>query len=235
MQLSVRDVARLLQVNEAKVYGWIREGSLPAEEVNGQYRFNRAELLEWATLRKMEVLPALFRDSATNGFSGRLDDALALGGVIHDLAGDDKDTVLRNMVQAMPLPGEMEREMLLEFFLGRESLGSTGIGNGLAIPHPRLPIVLPVEQPSITLCYLAKPIPYAATDGQPVHTLFAMVSPTARIHLHLLARLAMALRNPQFLAVVQRKGKAAEIVAVAAQLEEDLRHEHLSPGKEAHG
>jgi PTS system nitrogen regulatory IIA component len=235
MQLSVRDVARLLQVNEAKVYGWIREGSLPAEEVNGQYRFNRAELLEWATLRKMEVLPALFRDSAANGFSGRLDDALVRGGVIHDLAGDNKDMVLRNMVQAMPLPGEMEREMLLEFFLGRESLGSTGIGNGLAIPHPRYPIVLPVEQPSITLCYLARPIPYAATDGQPVHTLFAMVSPTARIHLHLLARLALALRNPLFLSVVQRKGKAAEVVAAAARLEESLQQEQPAPGKETHG
>src|SRR5262245_58590480 len=109
MQFSVRDVARMLKVTESAVYGWVREGSLPAAEVNGQYRFNRAVLLEWATLRKMEVLPALFRDSAAESASGRLDDALQAGGVFHDLSGNTKEEVLRHLVQALPLPGQAER------------------------------------------------------------------------------------------------------------------------------
>jgi nitrogen PTS system EIIA component len=233
MQLSVRDVARMLQVAESAVYSWVREGSLPAEEINGQLWFNRAELLEWATLRKMELLPAFFRDSENND-CGRLDDAFLAGGVIHNLPGNDKTTVLTNLVQALPLPSEVERDLLLQVILGRESLGSTGIGNGLAIPHPRYPIVLPVDQPCITVCFLAQPIAYAAIDNKPVHTLFAMVSPTVRIHLHLLARLALALRDASFLALIQRKAGVEEVVAEAQRLEESLEKaqhgHHADPG-----
>jgi len=49
MQLTVRDVAKLLAVNEKTVYRWVQQSSLPGYRVNNQYRFNRAELLEWAT------------------------------------------------------------------------------------------------------------------------------------------------------------------------------------------
>ena len=222
MQLSVRDVARIFQVSEAAVYGWVRDGALPAEQINGQYRFNRSTLLEWATLRKMEVLPAFFQEAGVNGTSGRLDDAIEAGGVLHNVTGADKDAVLRALIQAVPLPGDFDRESLLEIFLSRETLGSTGIGNGLAIPHPRYPIVLPVDMPTITVCFLAIPISYASLDGQPVHTLFAMVSPTARIHLHLLARLALALRDPGFLAVILGKGSAGAIIKEASRIEELL-------------
>jgi len=52
MQLTVRDAAKLLAVSEKTIYRWINQGSLPAYRVNEQYRFNRAELLEWATARK---------------------------------------------------------------------------------------------------------------------------------------------------------------------------------------
>ena len=55
MQLTVRDATRLLTVSEKTIYRWINQGSLPAYRVNEQYRFNRAELLEWATAHKINV------------------------------------------------------------------------------------------------------------------------------------------------------------------------------------
>ena len=70
--------------------------------------------------------------------------------------------------------------------MARESLGSTGIGDGIAIPHVRNPIVMHIPRPTITLCFLEHPIDFGALDGQPVHTLFTIVSPTVRAHLHLL-------------------------------------------------
>lgn len=59
MQLTVREVAKLLKVSESVVHRWVRDGSMPAEEVNGQHRFNRAELLEWATLHKKDIAPEI--------------------------------------------------------------------------------------------------------------------------------------------------------------------------------
>ena len=47
--IDVRDSARLLNVSEKTIYRWVKQGKLPAYRINEQYRFNRAELLEWAT------------------------------------------------------------------------------------------------------------------------------------------------------------------------------------------
>jgi nitrogen PTS system EIIA component len=65
MQLTVRDAAKLLSVSEKTVYRWINQGDLPAYRVNEQYRFNRAELLEWATARKINVSVEIFEEPLT--------------------------------------------------------------------------------------------------------------------------------------------------------------------------
>ena len=60
MQIDVKEAARLLAVSEKSIYRWLKNGSLPGYRVSGQYRFNRAELLEWATSRRLKVLPDVF-------------------------------------------------------------------------------------------------------------------------------------------------------------------------------
>jgi PTS system nitrogen regulatory IIA component len=111
---------------------------------------------------------------------------------------------------------------LLLLFAGREALGSTAIGEGIALPHPRHPIVMPGRAASVTVCYLASPLDFAAPDGKPVDTLFALLSPTARSHVHLLARLLTALRDPGFREAVRRKAGADELIAQARRLEESF-------------
>jgi PTS system nitrogen regulatory IIA component len=222
MQLTVRDVARLLDVSENEVYRWVRDDGLPAEEVNGQYRFNRAELLEWATIRKRHVPPAFFQPEHGDG-PPRLDRALRAGGIHHHIQATDRASALRAIVQALPLPAGIDRDFLTQVFLSRESAGSTAVGDGLALPHPRYPIVLPITHAFVSLCFLDQPIPYGAADRQPVHTLFALVSPTVRDHLALLARLAAALKDPAFREVIRRRAPADEILAQVRRLEEEIR------------
>src|SRR5438132_6083481 len=117
------------------------------------------------------------------------------------------------MVTVMPLPAEIDRELLLGMLMAREALQSTGIGEGIAIPHVRNPIVLHVDRPSVTLCFLAKPIDFKALDGKPVHVLFTVVSTTVRTHLHLLARLAFALRHDGFKKAVTHHASEEQILA----------------------
>jgi PTS system nitrogen regulatory IIA component len=221
MQLSVRDVARLMSVSEDLVYRWVSDEALPAELVNDQYRFNRAQLLEWATLHKLPVSPSLF-PAESGEPAPRLDHALEAGWIFYQVPGSDKESVLRALVDLMPpLPG-LDKEFLLQVLLSRESLGSTGVGDGLALPHPRYPVVLPLQHPFITLCFLEKPIPYSASGLELVHTLFALVSPTVRVHLGLLARLACALRDPGFRQTVQQRRPSEEILAQARRVEDAL-------------
>jgi PTS system nitrogen regulatory IIA component len=111
------------------------------------------------------------------------------------LSGTDVESVLREVVQVMRLPDEVDREYLLQVLLAREALGSTGVGEGIAIPHVRNPIVLHVPKATVTLCFLENPVDFKALDGQPVTALFTLVSPTVKAHLHLLSRLAFCLRD----------------------------------------
>jgi nitrogen PTS system EIIA component len=113
------------------------------------------------------------------------------------------------------------RDDLLALLLSREAAGSTDLGDGIALPHPRYPLVQSGVRPAVALCYLEKPVPWK--EGRPpVHTLFAAICPTPRAHLRLQARLVYALREPNFRAAVQRKAPAAEIVAEAGRLEDAL-------------
>jgi PTS system nitrogen regulatory IIA component len=89
--------------------------------------------------------------------------------------------------------------------------------------------VLPVPQPFITLTFLEKPIPYGAADQQPVHTLFALVSPTMRVHLALLARLSCALRDEEFRAAVRRQAPRDEILSHARRVEASLEAQPVKP------
>jgi PTS system nitrogen regulatory IIA component len=220
MQLTVRDVAKLLKVNENMVLRWVGDNELPGTEINGQYRFNCAEVLEWATDRKMPIEPSAFPYSSGHaGSQPCLTEALRQGGVVYEVPGHDKETVLANVIKAMPLPDDLEREFLLQVFLSREAVGSTGVGDGVALPHPRYPNVVQVAEPFITLAFLQHPIAYSPKDAQPVHTLFALVSPTVRSHLGLLALLATALRDPGFRSVIAERKPQDEILQRAALLE----------------
>ncbi|MGA2763021.1 MAG: PTS sugar transporter subunit IIA [Spirochaetia bacterium] len=198
MQIDVKEAARLLGVSEKTVYRWIKQGDLPAYRVNDLYRFNRAELLEWATAKRVGVSPEIFSDGGADEPLPGLEEAIRAGGIHYRVGGMSKAEVLASVVELMRLPDEVDRKFLLSVILGRESLGSTGFGGGIAIPHVRNPIVLHIPRPMITLCFLETPIEFGAIDGLPVHTLFTLVSPTVRAHLHLLSRLTYGLRMAQF-------------------------------------
>jgi nitrogen PTS system EIIA component len=218
MHLGVKEVAELLSVSEKTIYRWLKQGKMPAYRVNEQYRFNRAELLEWATSEKLQVSPQIFADPESNGQPlPSLAEAIRSGGINYRVGVGEKSAVLRSVVELMRLPEEVDREFLVQVLLARESLGSTGIGDGIAIPHVRNPIVLHIPRPMITLCFLERPIDFGALDGKPVHTLFTLVSPTIRAHLHLLSRLSFGMREPRFHAAVTSQASREEILAAAVE------------------
>ena len=223
MQLTVKDTARLLDVSEKTVYRWIKQKVIPCYQINEQFRFNRAELLEWATSRRIQISPEIFLETEASKVPlPSLLDALKAGGISYRIAGDDKPSVLRAVVDVMKLPEEVDHEFLYQVLLARETLGSTGVGDGIAIPHVRNPIVLHVTKPMITLCFLEHPISFGALDGQPVNILFALISPTVKAHLHLLSRLAYVLRNPEFKAALKVPASRDEILEKLALAEAAL-------------
>jgi PTS system nitrogen regulatory IIA component len=217
LKITVREAARLLDVSEKTIYRWIERKKLPVHRINEQYRFNRAELLEWATAQRVPLSVEIFQEPEGEPLP-RLSEALATGGIHYRVAGATREAALRQVVSLMNLPEEVDREFLYQMVLARETLGSTGVGDGIAIPHVRNPVVLHVR-PAVTLCFLEQPVDFGALDGVPVRALFALVSPTTRAHLHLLSRLSAALHDPGLKRLVIEQGGREEILAALRRVE----------------
>jgi nitrogen PTS system EIIA component len=223
MPLDVKEISRLLRVSEDTVYNWVAKGELPASRIGDAYRFNRAEVLEWATARRINVSPEIFAAPVEAAESQpSVAAALELGGIHYGLTGSDREAVLNAVVGLLPLPGEVDRAFLLRALLTRESLGSTGIGDGIAIPHVRNPIVLHVRRPLVTLCFLAHGIDFGALDGKPVDTLFVIVSNTVRTHLHVLARLSYLLSKTDLRGALAARANREQILATVRAAEQRM-------------
>jgi PTS system nitrogen regulatory IIA component len=234
MQLSIRDLTKLLNVTEATIARWIKQRGLPAQLVGGQYRVNRAELLEWATTNSVRVSLELFDNLEADAEAiPSLAEALAAGGIHYQLQDGTKDLALRALVGVLPLPEDVNRELLLRLFLAREASASTAIGSGIAIPHVRNPIVLQVSRPAVTLAFLSHSVDFGALDGNPVHVLFSIISPTNRAHLQLLSRLSFALHDERLRQTVIRMAPREEILCEVRRVEASMGAPAAEAGKAA--
>ncbi|GAO05380.1 PTS sugar transporter subunit IIA [Anaeromyxobacter sp. PSR-1] len=230
MQLTERDAARLLGVPEATLQRWLRSGELAASRVNEQYRLNKIDLLEFASSRGLEISPDLLAELEQPALPS-LAEAIRAGGVHQGLAGADKAATLRDLVDRLALPREADRDLVHRMLLAREALGSTGVGNGIAIPHARNPIVLHVATPAVAISYLDRPVDFEALDGKPVHTLVLLVSPSTRAHLHLLALVATALRDPGVLSALDARAGVDALVPEIERVEAAIAEKRAAARK----
>lgn len=220
MLLTVREAAALLKTTERQVYRWVDEEEIPFRRVRDQVRFNRTDLLEWATSRRLPVsLEAFDADLDPDDRAPSLAQALRVGGAHRDVPAADRDAALRAVLERTPLPPSIDREFVLDVLLARENTGSTAIGEGIAIPHVRQPLVAPGEPVTVSVSYLETAVPFGAPDGKPVGTVFLIVSPTVRTHLQMLAHVARALLDPGFRAAIERRAPTEELAREAARLE----------------
>ncbi len=222
MQLTVRDAARYLGVPDDTILRWVKRGELPAVLVNDQYRLNRVELLEWAAAKKMAVSAEILEEPGATAPAQRIADAVRAGGIHYRLPGTDAASILRAVAAVLPLPADADRELIYQMLLAREKLGSTALGNGIAIPHPRSPIVAHLERPTVSICFPERPLALSGEGGKPVHTLCVLASPSVKAHLRLLASLAAVLRDPALPACLEARAGPEEILAEIERVERTL-------------
>jgi PTS system nitrogen regulatory IIA component len=220
MQLTVREAAALLRATERQVYRWVDDGEIPFQRVNNHVRFNRTDLLEWATSRRLPIsLEAFDAGLDPEDRAPSLAQAIRVGGVHRDVPGTDREAVLHAVVERAPMPPGVDREFMFEILVAREQTSSTAIGQGIAIPHVRQPAVVPGAPATVTVSYLAAPVGFGAPDGLPVRVVFFIISPTVRTHLQMLAHVARALHDAGFRAALERRAATEELAAEAARLE----------------
>lgn len=221
MHLTLTQVAQLFSVSENVIARWIRQENMPAQAANSQYRFNRAELLEWAAANRHPFSSNIFQE--INGDHVQelsLADALERGGVGMRVSGSDRYEVFRNAVSGFPQELRLDHELLLDLLIAREKAGGTAVGGGIAIPHPRYPVVVAGNASLVRVCYLAEPLAYTAGDGQSIDTLFLMICPTVHEHLQLLARLSSVLHSNDFRTLLHSKPDKTRLLSALRAAEE---------------
>jgi nitrogen PTS system EIIA component len=213
MQLTLREAAGYLGVTEPVLRRWITDRDLPVHQVDERVYLNAVELWEWAVEHGIQASRRLLEHArrAPDPVPA-MSQLLRVGGIFHDIDAPDKLAVLREFVARLPLPPEQNRDALLSVLEAREAMGSTGIGDGIAIPHVRNPIVLHVAEPFVTLCLLRHPVDFEAIDGKPVHALFMVVSPTVPVHLRILGQLGFLLRDETLRGMLRDRAPADAIV-----------------------
>ena len=139
-----------------------------------------------------------------------------------NLKSTDRDAVLAELVNQIPELAKqpVERETLLRALHEREQLHSTGIGDGIALPHARNALVGLVDHSIIVFGRHPTGIPYGALDKLPARLFFLLIAPSVTQHLSILARLSRLLRDPrlrQSLLAVEASEKAIELIREAEQ------------------
>lgn len=222
MQLTVRQAAAYFGVDDQTVRKWIANRDLPVHPANERLHLNAIEVWEWAIARGVPVSRRLLDDARrTPEHAPPLSELLDRGG-IHLTAADggEKADVLAAVVAHLPLPPEVDRNFLLTVLEAREAMGSTGIGDGIAIPHVRNPILLHVKRPFVSLFLLDRPVDFEAVDGKPVHALFVVVATSVPVHLRVLAHLGHALRDPTLRRLLADRASADRIMERIRALEQ---------------
>ncbi len=219
MKLTVRDAAELLGVSTKTVYRWIADRKIPFHRFGDQYRFERSELFDFAIQQRLRPAPNLLEEDPEPQPNATAAECLTNGGIFYRIGGSTKHEALAGALAMLRGVEGASMAPLLEMFLAREELASTGIGDGIAIPHTRTPLVGYISRPLLSLAFLEHPVAYGALDGKPVHALFLLVSPTVRAHLRILGRLAFALRHPDFKTAVIRQASREDLLATLGRVE----------------
>ena len=127
-----------------------------------------------------------------------ISDLISLATVQLQLRGRQRDEVLTELVARIPEIAERPEasQSLLRALQEREQLHSTGIGDGVALPHARNTLVGLVEKPVVVFGRHDQGIGYGALDGQPARLFFLLVTANVSQHLAILARISRLLRDP---------------------------------------
>ncbi len=149
----------------------------------------------------------------------RLLDYLDPSCIIVDLSRRDKESTLKFMVRLVAERGLVgSGPRLLEALRHREEVVSTGVGNGVAIPHADLP---EIESPRLALGIFPGGVDFDALDEEPVYSVFLLLGTprTPGLHMKILARIARLSKDPEFAEGLRHAGSPDEVLATLERVE----------------
>lgn len=217
----MKDMMEIMQAPEKAVQKMIKDGKMPAHKIHHQYVFNKQEIKEWIIKNGIKINKR-FLELKLGNIPVSITRLVEKGGILQKVKGNNPSAAISYAVSLMTPPAGLTQEKILTSLIEREEMMHTAVGCGIAIPHPRNPVVTDVENESVTACLLDKSVPFSAMDGEPVHTMFIVLSANPNRHLEILSKLLYLCQQQDFTAMLKAGGPPKDIISYIEKAEAEM-------------
>ncbi len=140
------------------------------------------------------------------------------GGVFKNVEGSTPQEIYAKVSKMIDLPDGMTSETVCNALCAREEVLSTAVGNGIALPHARSPIMRSEAEQRICVVYLKNPIDMKAPDEREVFVMFILLAHNSQIHLKVLSALAALFRDQKFKKALELRSDEAVLSSIIKEL-----------------
>lgn len=140
------------------------------------------------------------------------------GGIFTNVDASSPEEVYKIVSEKMQLPEGVSSETVCEALCARERIMSTAVGNSIALPHARTPVIKDEVDQRICIVYMNKPIDMHAPDGIPVKTMFVILTQNSQTHLQVLSKLVGLFQKAQFKKLLDERVSEAELLKAIEEM-----------------
>jgi PTS system nitrogen regulatory IIA component len=218
LDLTTKDIAHLLNHSEKDILQLIKKKDIPFQVIQDKVFFNKHQIIEWALSRSMPI--NISDHKKLSEYHVQTLTTLLNKKSFHFNCELNESSYIEQMVSAIDFEKNVDRDIIVQLLRNREEMMSTAIGNGISLPHPRVPLMVGKKLPLINLFFPVKPLELKSIDGKPVHTFILPISQTIKQHLSLIAHLSFLLSDESFRLVLEHHESYQEILDIIKKVED---------------
>ncbi|MFZ1292407.1 MAG: PTS sugar transporter subunit IIA [Melioribacteraceae bacterium] len=217
MDLNSKDISHLLMLPEKNVQQLIKKKEIPYQFLQDKIVFNKQQIIEWALVRNFPI--NVSQHNKLVEYHIETLSTLLGKDSFHYNCEFSETSYIEQMISQINFEKNIDRNIIIQLLKSRESMMSTAIGNGISLPHPRVPLMVGRNKPIINFFFAKEPLNLNSIDGKPVHTLILLISQTIKQHLSLVAHLSFLLSKETFRFTLENRLECNEILDIIQKIE----------------
>ena len=226
--LDVNEVANLLHVLPKQVQRWAERKHIPAQKINGEWRFARAAVHQWIEDKLHDLEGQEQMDDVVKHHLVSIAEQLPIEAIDLQLNARTVSSVIDELSKVAASTGLLwDADEMAKAVRQREEIASTALECGVSLMHPRRPLTNYLAEPFIALGITSKPLPMSLAgeenDSCMVDVFFLLCSMDDTDHLRTLARLGRLIRQSDFLDNLRQSQTPAEVLDVIREAESKIR------------